>query len=69
MRFWDAALAALLEVTRCGGEAPVRVGADAYDAKAPLRHGRRAHTIHVISLLGRGAASPGMGASGRWRAW
>ncbi len=51
MRFWDAALAALLEVTRCGGEASVRVGADAYDAKAPLRHGRRAHTIHVISRL------------------
>jgi hypothetical protein len=51
MHFWDAAMAVILEVTRCLGEASVRVVADAYYAKAPFLNGLRAHTIHVISRL------------------
>ena len=48
-RFWDAALAAVLEVTRCLGEAAVRVVADAFSSKAPFLHGLRARGIDVIS--------------------
>jgi DDE superfamily endonuclease len=55
MSFWDAAIATLLEVTRCLGEASVRVVADAYYAKAPFLNGLRAHTIHVISRLRKDA--------------
>lgn len=55
MSFWDAAIAAILEVTRCVGEASVRVVADAYYAKAPFLNGLRAHTIHVISRLRKDA--------------
>jgi len=49
MRFWDAAIAALLEVTRGLGEAAVRVVADAYYAKAPLLNGLRARGIALSS--------------------
>ena len=55
MHFWDAAIAAILEVTRCLGEASVRVVADAYYSKAPFLNGLRAHTIHVISRLRKDA--------------
>src|SRR5215471_3973446 len=36
MSFWDAAIAAILEVTRCLGAAAVRVVADAFYSKAPF---------------------------------
>ena len=55
MRFWDAALAALLEVTRCLGEASVRVVADAYYSKAPFLNGLLARGIQVISRLRKDA--------------
>jgi DDE superfamily endonuclease len=55
MSFWDAAIAAILEVTRCLGEAPVRVVADAYYAKAPFLNGLRARGIDVISRLRKDA--------------
>jgi len=55
MSFWDAALAALLDVTRCVGEAAVRVVADAYDAKAPFLNGLLARGIDVISRLRKDA--------------
>ncbi len=55
MSFWDAALAALLEVTRCLGEASVRVVADAYYSKAPFLNGLVARGIHVISRLRKDA--------------
>lgn len=51
MRFWDAAIAAILAVTRCLGEASVRVVADAYYAKAPFLNGLLARGIHAISRL------------------
>ena len=51
MSFWDAAIAALWEVRRGLGAAAVRGVADAYDAKAPLLNGRRAHHLHVLSRL------------------
>ena len=51
MSFWDAAIAAILEVTRCWGEAAVRVVADAFYAKAPFLNGLRARGIDVISRL------------------
>jgi len=51
MSFWDAAIAAILEVTRCVGEASVRVVADAYDSKAPFVNGLLARGIDVISRL------------------
>lgn len=51
MRFWDAAIAAILELTRCLGEAAVRVVADAYYSKAPFLNGLRARGIDVISRL------------------
>ena len=55
MSFWDAAIAALLEVTRCLGEAAIRVVADAYYAKAPFLNGLLARGIHVISRLRKDA--------------
>jgi hypothetical protein len=55
MSFWDAAIAAILEVTRYLGEAPVRVVADAYYAKAPFLNGLRARGIDVISRLRKDA--------------
>jgi DDE superfamily endonuclease len=55
LSFWDAAIAAILEVTRCLGEAPVRVVADAYYAKAPFLNGLRARGIDVISRLRKDA--------------
>jgi DDE superfamily endonuclease len=55
MRFWAAAIAAVLEVTRCLGEASVRVVADAFYSKAPVLNGRRARGIDVISRLRKDA--------------
>jgi DDE superfamily endonuclease len=55
MSFWDAAIAAILEVTRCLGEAPVRVVADAFYSKAPFLNGLRARGIDVISRLRKDA--------------
>src|SRR4030095_10855742 len=55
MSFWDAAIAAILEVTRCLGEAPVRVVADAFYSTAPFLHGLRARGIDVISRLRKDA--------------
>jgi hypothetical protein len=55
MSFWDAAIAASLEVTRYLGEASVRVVADAYYSKAPFLHGLRARGIDVMSRLRKDA--------------
>ena len=55
MSFWDAAIAAILEVTRCLGEPSVRVVADAYYSKAPFLNGLLARGIHVISRLRKDA--------------
>jgi hypothetical protein len=55
MSFGDAASAAILEVTRGLGEAPVRGVAEAYDAKAPCLNGLRARGIDVISRLRKDA--------------
>jgi hypothetical protein len=55
MSFWDAAIAAILEVTRCLGEVAVRVVADAYYSKAPFLNGLLARGIHVISRLRKDA--------------
>jgi hypothetical protein len=55
MSFWDAAIAAILEVTRCLGDAAVRVVADAYYSKAPFLNGLRARGIDVISRLRKDA--------------
>jgi DDE superfamily endonuclease len=55
MSFWDAAIAAILGVTRCLGEAAVRVVADAYYSKAPFLNGLRVHNIDVISRLRKDA--------------
>jgi hypothetical protein len=55
MSFWDAALAAILEVTRCWGEASVRVVADAFYAQAAFLNGLRARGIDVISRLRKDA--------------
>jgi hypothetical protein len=55
MSFWDAAIAAILEVTRCLGEASIRVVAAAYYSKAPLLNGRLARGIHVSSRLRKDA--------------
>ena len=71
MRFWDAAIAAILEVTQCLGEAAVRVVADAFYSKAPLLHGLRARGIHLVSRLRKDAggwddpALPSPGTRGR----
>jgi len=55
MNFWDAAIAAILEVTRGLGEASVRVVADAYYSKAPFLNGLVARGIDVISRLRKDA--------------
>lgn len=55
MSFWDAAIAAILEVTRYLGEASVRVVADAFYAKAPFLNGLLARGIDVISRLRKDA--------------
>jgi len=55
MSFWDAAIAAILEVTRCLGDASVRVVADAFYSKAPFLNGLRARGIEVISRLRKDA--------------
>jgi hypothetical protein len=55
MSFWDAAIAAILEVTQCLGEASVRVVADAFYSKAPFLNGLLARGIHVISRLRKDA--------------
>jgi hypothetical protein len=55
MSFWDAAIAAVLEATRCLGEASVRVVADAFYSKAPFLNGLRACGIDVISRLRKDA--------------
>jgi DDE superfamily endonuclease len=55
MSFWDAAIAAILEVTRCLGEASVRVVADAFYSKAPFLNGLRARGIDMISRLRKDA--------------
>jgi len=55
MSFWDAAIAAILEVTRSLGEASVRVVADAYYSKAPFLNGLLARGIDVISRLRKDA--------------
>lgn len=55
MSFWDAAIAAVLEVTRCLGEASVRVVADAFYSKAPFLNGLRTRGIAVISRLRKDA--------------
>jgi hypothetical protein len=55
MSFWDAAIAALLEVMRCLGEASVRVVADAYYSKAPLLNGWRVRGIDLVSRLRKDA--------------
>jgi hypothetical protein len=55
MSFWDAAIAAILEVTRGLGKASVRVVADAFYAKAPFLNGLRARGIDVISRLRKDA--------------
>jgi DDE superfamily endonuclease len=55
MSFWDAAIAAILEVTRCLGAASVRVVADAFYAKAPFLTGRLARGLNVISRLRKDA--------------
>jgi hypothetical protein len=55
MSFWDAAIAAILEVTRCLGAASIRGVADAYYSKAPFLNGLQARGIHVISRLRKDA--------------
>jgi hypothetical protein len=49
MSFWDAAIAAILEVTLCLGDAAVRVVADAFYSKAPFLNGLLARGSHVVS--------------------
>jgi len=71
MSFWDAAIAAIVEVRQCLGHAAVRVVADAFYAKAPLFNGLLARGIHVISRLRKDAVgwdapeSPPPGKGGR----
>jgi hypothetical protein len=55
MSFWDAASAAILEVTRCLGEASIRVVADASYSKAPFLNGLWARGLQVISRLRKDA--------------
>jgi hypothetical protein len=55
MSFWDAAIAAILEVTQGLGEASVRVVVDAYYSKAPFLNGLLARGIDVISRLRKDA--------------
>jgi hypothetical protein len=55
MSCWDAALATVLEGTRCWGDVSVRVGAEAYDSQAPFRHGLRARGLDGLSRLRQAA--------------
>jgi hypothetical protein len=55
MSFWDAAIAAILEVTRGLGDASVRVVADAFYSKAPFLNGLLTRGIQVISRLRKDA--------------
>lgn len=55
MSFWDAAIAAILEVTLCLGDAAVRVVADAFYSKAPFLNGLLARGSHVVSRLRKDA--------------
>jgi hypothetical protein len=55
MTFWDAAIAAILEVTQQLGDAAVRVVVDAYYSKAPFLNGLLRRGIHVISRLRKDA--------------
>ena len=55
MTFWDAAIAAILEVTPQLGDAAVRVVADAYYSQAPFLQGLLARGIDVISRLRKDA--------------
>jgi DDE superfamily endonuclease len=55
MTFWDAAIAAILEVTQQLGDAAVRVVVDAYYSKAPFLNGLLRRAIHVISRLRKDA--------------
>jgi hypothetical protein len=55
MSFGEAAIAALLEVTRCGGAAPGRVVAAAYYAPAPFLNGLRARGRARLSRLRQAA--------------
>jgi hypothetical protein len=55
MTFWDAAIAAILEVTPQLKDAAVRVVVDAYYSKAPFFNGLLARGIHVISRLRKDA--------------
>lgn len=55
MSFWEAAIAAILEVTRCLREASVRVVADAFYSKAPFLNELVARGIDVISRLRKDA--------------
>ena len=55
MSFWDAAIAAIWEVTRCLGEGAVRVVADAFYSKAPFLNGLLVRGIDVISRLRKDA--------------
>lgn len=55
MTFWDAAIAAILEVTPHLKDAAVRVVVDAYYSKAPFFNGLLARGIHVISRLRKDA--------------
>jgi hypothetical protein len=55
MSFWDAAIAAILEVTQCLGAASVRVVVDAFYSKAPFLNGLLARGIDVISRLRKDA--------------
>ena len=55
MSSWDAAIAAIWEVTRCLGEGAVRVMADAFYSKAPFLNGLLVRGIDVISRLRKDA--------------
>ena len=71
MHFWDAAIAAILAVTRCVGEASGRVVAEAFYRPAPLLKGLLARDINVVSRLRQAAggwaapAPPPPGTRGR----
>lgn len=71
MTFWDAAIAAILEVTQQLGDAAVRVVVDADSSKAPFLNGLLRRGIHVISRLRKDAVGwddpepPPLGKRGR----
>jgi DDE superfamily endonuclease len=81
---WDAAIAAILEVPRCLGEAPVRVVAEAFYSQAPCLNGLRARGLDGISRLRKDAVGwddpeppppgtrgrqPREGRQGTWASW